>query len=59
MFVLERLEWSLVNQSPEQSKTEWLCVDVAGCKIIRLQTSTLTTYTYGHSDVPTPQPLCW
>jgi len=33
-FVHERLEWSLVDQSPEQSETEWLCVDVAGCKII-------------------------
>jgi len=29
-FVHERLEWSLVDQSPEQSETEWLCVDVAG-----------------------------
>jgi len=28
------LEWSLVDQSPEQSETEWLCVDVAGYKII-------------------------
>jgi len=33
-FVHERLEWSLVDQSPEQSETEWLCVDVAGYKII-------------------------
>jgi len=32
-FVHERLEWSLVDQSPEQSETEWLCVDVAGYKI--------------------------
>jgi len=32
--VHERLEWSLVKQSPEQSETEWLCVDVAGYKII-------------------------
>jgi len=29
-FVHERLEWSLVDQSPEQSETEWLCVDIAG-----------------------------
>ena len=28
-YVHERLEWSLVDQSPEQSETEWLCVDVA------------------------------
>jgi len=35
-FVHERLEWSLVNQSPEQSENEWLCVDVAGCKIVNV-----------------------
>ena len=35
-FVHERLEWSLVDQSPEQSETEWLCVDVAGYKIINV-----------------------
>ena len=35
-FVHERLEWSLVDQSPEESETEWLCVDVAGHKIIKV-----------------------
>ena len=35
-FVHERLEWSLVDQSPEQSETEWLWVDAAGYKIINL-----------------------
>jgi len=35
-FVHERLEWSLVDQSPEQSETEWLCVDVAGYTIINI-----------------------
>ena len=35
-FAYERLEWSLVDQSPEQSETEWLCVDVAGYKIINV-----------------------
>jgi len=35
-FVHERLEWSLVDQSPEQSETEWLCVDVAGHKIVNV-----------------------
>ena len=35
-FVHERLEWSLVDQSPEQSETEWLCVDVAGYNIINV-----------------------
>jgi len=38
-FVHERLEWSLVDQSPEQSETEWLCVDVAGYKIILTSTN--------------------
>jgi len=33
MFVHEQLEWPLVDQSPEQSETEWLHVDVAGYKI--------------------------
>jgi len=40
LFVHERLEWSLVDQSPEQSEIEWLCVDVAGYKIINVYTST-------------------
>jgi len=35
-FVHERLEWSLVDQSPEQSEIEWLCVDVAGFQIINV-----------------------
>jgi len=32
----ERLEWSLVDQSPQQSETEWLCVHVTGYKIINV-----------------------
>ena len=35
-FVHERLEWSLIDQSPEQSETEWLCIDVAGYKIVNV-----------------------
>jgi len=35
-FVHERLEWSLVDQSPEQSETEWFCVDVARYKTINV-----------------------
>ena len=35
-FVHERMEWSLVDQSPEQSETEWLCVDVAGYMIVNV-----------------------
>jgi len=29
------LEWTPVDQSPEQSKTEWLCTDVAGYNTIK------------------------
>ena len=35
-FVHERLERTLVDQYQEQSETEWLCVDVAGYKIINV-----------------------
>ena len=35
-FVHEWLECSLVDQSPEQWETEWLCVDVAGYKIMNV-----------------------
>jgi len=35
-FVHEQLEWSLVDQSPEQSETEWFCVDVAGHKMVNV-----------------------
>jgi len=28
--------WSLVDQSPEQSEIEWLCIDVKGYKIINI-----------------------
>jgi len=37
-FVHERLEWSLVGRSPEQSETELLCVDVAGYTIMGSET---------------------
>jgi len=33
-FVEERLEWTLVHQSPEQSDTECLWVDVTGYKMV-------------------------
>ena len=52
MFVHERLKWTLVDQSPPTSGTEWLCVDVDGYKIvnvyksppIRLQVSDLPVF---------------
>jgi len=39
------LEWSLVDQSPKQSETEWLCVDVAGYKIINVYTPPRSRHT--------------
>ena len=33
-FVHERLKWTLYDQSPTTSETEWLCVDVDGYKIV-------------------------
>jgi len=57
-FVHERLEWSLVDQSRDQSETECLCVDVAGYKIVNVYKpprSRLTPTT----DVPTPQSVRW
>jgi len=56
-FVHERLEWSLVDQSPDQSETEWLCVDVAGYKIAnvykppRLQLTPMTISTFPHPSL--------
>jgi len=44
-FVHERLEWSLVDQSPEQSKTERLCLDVAGYKIVTVYKPPLSRFT--------------
>jgi len=44
-FVHEQLEWSLVDQSPEQSETEWLCVDLAGYKIINVYKPPLSRFT--------------
>ena len=37
-FVHERLEWALVDQSPEKSETKWSCVDAAGYNIITVYT---------------------
>ena len=51
-FVHERLKWTLFDQYPPTSETEWLCVDVNGYKIvnvydpspIRLQVSDLPIF---------------
>jgi len=54
-FVHEWLEWSLVDQSPEQSETEWLYVDVAGYKIVNIYKPPLSRFT--PTTVPTfPHP---
>ena len=53
-FVHERLKWTLYNQFPTTSETEWLCVDVDGYKIVniykhpstRLQVSDLPVFTH-------------
>jgi len=56
-FVHERLEWSLGDQSPDQSETEWLCVDVAGYKIVnvykppRSQLTPTTIPTFPHPSL--------
>ena len=49
-FVHERLKWTLVDQSPLTSETEWLCVDVDGLKL-----STFTNLHLHHCRLPTYQ----
>ena len=51
-FVHDRLKWTLIDQSPATSETEWLCVDVDGYRIVnvykpqptRLQASDLPVF---------------
>ena len=35
-FVHKRLKWTLFDQSPPTSKTEWLCADIDGCKMVNV-----------------------
>ena len=35
-FVHDRLKWTLVDQSPATSETEWLCVNVDGYRIVNV-----------------------
>ena len=35
-FVHNQMKWSLVDQSPDQIETEWLCIDVVGYKIVNV-----------------------
>ena len=57
MFAHKQLEWSLVYQSPEQSETEWLCVDVAGYKIIT-STNLHTRDSYQRLSRRSHTPVC-
>jgi len=57
-FVHERLEWSLVDQSPELSETEWLCVDVAGYKIINVYTNLRARDSHQRSYRCSHTPVC-
>jgi len=69
-FAYERLEWSLVDQSPNQSETVWLCADVPGYKIIHVYKPPRSRFTptpgnailtvwERHPDIPTPHSVCW
>ena len=63
-FVHERLKWTLFNQSPPTSETEWLCVDVDGYKIVNvyipppipLQVSDLPVFPRMPGQIPTILP---
>jgi len=57
-FVHDWLEWSLADQSPEQSETEWVCSDVAGYKIINVYKPTRSRFT--PAAIPTfPHPTLY
>jgi len=52
------LEWSLVDQSPKQSETEWWCTDVAGYKIINVYKPPRSRFT--PTAIPTfPNPVLY
>ena len=59
MFVHELLEWSLVDQSLEQSETEWLC----GYKLINVckppRSPFTPTHHSHHPDVPSHEFAYW
>ena len=68
-FVHKRLKWTLFDQSPPTSKTQWLCIDVDGYKIvnvykpplIRLQVSNLPVFPHPclHADNFNCQHVDW
>ena len=41
-FVHDRLKWTLVDQSPATSETEWLCLDTGGYRIVNVYKPPLT-----------------
>ena len=60
-FVHERLEWTLHDQSPLTSETEWLCVDVDGYKIVNIYKPETSTNTFANirlSSVFSPLSTC-
>ena len=36
MFAHDRVRWTLVDQSPTTSESEWLCMDIDVCKIVNV-----------------------
>ena len=55
-FVHERLKHKLLKQSPLKSETEWLCVDINGCKIVNVYKPPPTRLQA--SDIPVFAHLC-
>jgi len=51
--------YALIDQSPEQSETEWLCIDVTWYKIINVYKPPRSRHPKGYPDVPTPQSVRW
>ena len=60
-FVYERLKWTLFNQSPSTSETEWLCVDIDRYKIVNVYKPTPICFaSIRSSSIPTSLlSLCW
>ena len=57
-FVHDRLKWTLFDQCPATSETEWLCVDVDGYRIVNVYK--LLPTRLQESDLPVfPQPVLY
>ena len=53
-FVHDSLSWTLAGRSPKDSKIEWLCMDVAGLKIINYKPLSLHLSTASLPMFPFP-----